>query len=269
MAKVLYQKWAIVFNTTKNHAAETAARLQKVLEHFGAQVQIFERCPDDLRGYHALATIGGDGTILGCVNAVVQAQIPVVGINMGTLGYLASVDRNRLEESFEKILQGGYRPLQRLVLELQLPDGRKHWALNDVVVKSAEYRLAELKVSADDELITEYPCDGLIFATPTGASAYNLSAGGPLIHHQLQGFVMTPICAHTLTERSVMFGPKNHLKIDHGRHKRAVHINIDGRTVCEGTAHLPMFVGVAGEHLTTLEDPQNGQFAVLRKKLGW
>jgi len=174
-----------------------------------------------------------------------------------------------MEESFKDILAGKYTTLPRSILELQLPDGTRHLALNDVVVKSAEYRLADLRVSVDDELVTEYPCDGLIFSTPTGATAYNLSAGGPLVHLKVDGIVMTPICAHTLTERSFVFSGKSVLKIEHGKRHNAVHINADGKTICEGQQHLPILVREAAEKLMTLENPKNGQFEVLRRKLGW
>ena len=264
-----YPHWAIVFNPTKPNAGEVATRLLHVLEHFGATGKIYEQAPQKLEGTSALVSIGGDGTMLGCVETAIAAQIPMVGVNMGTLGYLTSIDKNSLEESFGDIMADKYRALERNLLSVELPAGKRMSALNDVVIKSSEYRLAELKVSVDGELVTEYSADGLIFATPTGTTAYNLSAGGPIMHLKTRGIVMTPICAHTLSERSVVFAGDSVLKVEHGRRHSGVHINMDGRTVFEGSYLQPITITLSEKKLITLESPKRGQFEILRRKLGW
>lgn len=264
-----YTHWAIVYNATKPSALETAQRLQTALKHFGAAGEIFDGPPANFARVDAVATIGGDGTILGCVPAALQAGVPVVGVNLGKLGYLASVDRNSLEESFEKIVKGEFREVERSILQLELYDGQQHLALNDIVIKSSEYRLAEMKVTVDGEFVSEYHGDGLIFATPTGATAYNLSAGGPIMHLSTEGIVMTPICPHTLTARSVVFGCDSVLRVEPGRRHAGVHITVDGRNAFEGSSLKPIAITQSKEKLITLENPKNGQFEILRKKLGW
>jgi NAD+ kinase len=264
-----FKNFAIVHNPTKPDTLKVAEKLRGILEKLGAKAKVYKTAPNNFKGHDAAAAIGGDGTLLGCVAAALTSQIPLVGVNMGKLGYLASVDKNHLEASFKKVLKGEYIPTPRMVLKTTFPDGQIYYSLNDLVIKSAEYRLAELKVSADGERVTEYEGDGLIFSTPTGSTAYNLSAGGPILQIKTESIVVTPICAHTLTNRSVVFNSRSRLRVELGHTLCAVHINVDGRAVAESRSCLPLTVRQATRKLVTLEDPRRGSFETLRAKLGW
>ena len=265
----LFRNFAIVYNSGKQEAFAVAGRLRAVLKKLGVQSKIYKSPPASFRGHDIAATIGGDGTLLCCVPAALSAQIPLVGVNTGNLGYLTSVDKNQLRESFLKILKGGFSAVPRMVLKATFPTGRAQYALNDLVIKSAEYRMAQLRLSVDGERVTEYGCDGLIFSTPTGSTAYNLSAGGPLLHFKTDAIVVTPICAHSLTNRSLVFNSRSKLKVGIGDSPCGIHINADGRTVCEGSDFLPLQIRQATRKLVTLEDPKRGSFETLREKLGW
>ncbi len=260
-----FKNWAIVFNPAKTGAAERAQKLAGILKALGATGKLLKSGVKTLAGYDAAATVGGDGTLLSCVGAALTAKIPLVGVNAGHLGYLTGVTAGSIEADFTQILAGKWRPVERMVLKATCPDGSAHYALNDVVVKSAEYRMATLKVSVDGEHVTNCNCDGLIFSTPTGSTAYNLSAGGPILHRELQGLVMTPICAHSLTNRSVVFSSKSRVRVEalEGR----VLVSIDGRSTQQ--ACLPVEVRQATRRLLTLENPGRGAFETMREKLGW
>lgn len=261
------KKWAIVYNPTKDGTQAVADQFAEILKANGASADVTAGPIDSLEGYDMGASVGGDGTLLGLVEPALKAAVPLVGINMGKLGYLTSLSTQTLELDTKRILAGEFSPLERSVIEVSFPDGTKRKALNDLVIKSAEFRLAELSVRVDGELVTQYGCDGIIFATATGSTAYNLSAGGPILHQGARGIVMTPICAHTLTNRSVLFDPKSTLEVR--SHEGSVHINVDGRTCAQGCDCMPLTLKSAATGLITLEDPNRGHFATLRQKLSW
>lgn len=266
---VAYKNFAIIYNPAKPHTQAVAERLEGILQKLGAKAAIYTTPLEDLGNHDAAASVGGDGTLLGCVPAALSSQIPLIGVNMGRLGYLTTIGKDELKECFMRILSGEYMASPRMVLKVTMSDGSVYYALNDLVIKSAEYRLADLEVSVDDELVTEYDCDGLIFATPTGSTAYNLSAGGPIVHLRAEGIVMSPICAHTLTNRSVIFNSHSRLGVNFGATPCQVHINVDGRAVAESRECLPLQVRQATRKLMILEDPRRGPFETLRQKLGW
>lgn len=263
------KKWAIVYNPDKSGTKDVAEQMGGFLKERGAKkTDILPGPISKLEGYDIAASIGGDGTLLGLVKAALASNIPVVGVNMGKLGYLACLSTDNLQDQLERIMAGKFNKLERCTLEVELPSGAKEFALNDLVIKSAEFRLAELSVNVDDEWITNYSCDGIIVATATGSTAYNLSAGGPILHQGAQSIVMTPICAHSLTNRSLLFDHSSTLTIENASQSK-VQISIDGRAYpdCEGC--MPLKVRAACRNLTTLEDPQRGAFATLRQKLSW
>ena len=262
------KNWAIIHNTTKPDALPVALELKKIIEGLGGTAQVFERAPN-FDDFDAAATIGGDGTLLWCVESAMNAHIPLVGVHMGTLGYLAIVDKEEIAESFRRIFNNEFAILRRSVLKCTLANGSSHYALNDIVIKSAEYRLADLTLHVDEKLISAYSCDGLIISTPTGTTAYNLSSGGPILHLDSDSLVVTPICSHTLSQRSVVISGRSHIQISFNHQKSKIRVNCDGRSISECDQCLPLKVRESSHRLITLEDPRKPQFDVLRSKLGW
>ena len=128
--------------------------------------------------------------------------MPIIGVNRGSLGFLTTFSAEEAATSLPALLAGDFRLAHRSILDCSTGPGRHDLALNDVLIKAEiNSRIVRLEVVADDDLVTEYLCDGLIFATPTGSTAYNLSAGGPLVHPDAEVIAMTPICPHTLSNR--------------------------------------------------------------------
>ena len=183
-----------------------------------------------------LFSIGGDGTILDTVPFVLDSGMPVVGINMGRLGFLSSISKTEVGKAVDSVLSGDYFVEQRTLLELVSPQnvfGDVRYALNELnVIRNPEHSLLAIKVFVDDVYLNTYWGDGILLATPTGSTAYSLSAGGPIIAPNAKNFVITPIATHNLTVRPVVIPDDSIVRIQvEGREKKFV-FSMDSRT-CE------------------------------------
>lgn len=164
--------------------------------------------------------IGGDGTLIEAARALHGRDIPILGINMGTLGYLAEVEVNRLEEALRCFLSGKYEVEDRMMLEGTVGDSFKDVSLNDIVVaRSGSLRLIHFMLYVNGELLNSYEADGVIISTPTGSTAYNLSAGGPIVEPTAEMIVITPICPHALNTGSIVLSAEDELIIEIGEGK--------------------------------------------------
>jgi NAD+ kinase len=162
-----------------------------------------------LRGCDACCVIGGDGTLLGVVREAALEEVPIIGVNRGSLGFLTTFSPDEARLEFDGLLKGSFHVDNRAMLECSVADGGpKPRAERRPHQGRAQHRLVHLEVFADGELVTDYLCDGLIFSTATGSTAYNLSAGGPSSTPPPNVIAMTPICPHTLTNRSIIFGTR-------------------------------------------------------------
>ncbi|MCG3148327.1 MAG: NAD kinase [Verrucomicrobiae bacterium] len=237
--------------------------------------------PHDAQPLRAIGTkadliivLGGDGTILRVARELEGATTPLLGINLGSLGFLTSVPSHDLPAAVQQVLTGAYAISQRFTIETTLlRNGHRlesHRALNDAVVSRGAFsRIVRLRVSIDDEWLTEYVCDGMIFATPTGSTAYSLSAGGPILLPQARACILTPICAHALSNRPIVAGEDSVVRCQVAGAAGELLLTIDGQV------QMRMQVGDEVEvrrsphpvRLATL----TGQtyFDVLRQKLKW
>jgi len=156
----------------------------------------------------ALVVFGGDGTILRAARAAAPRGIPILGVNLGGFGFLAQVNDLQIRDALLRLLDGEYQLDERMMLRAAVIRGgqtrREFLALNDIVVAKSGYaRILRIRTEVNDEHLATHLADGLIVATPTGSTAYSLSAGGPIVHPAVDGILVTPICAHTLTARAV------------------------------------------------------------------
>ena len=160
-------------------------------------------------GADFILVLGGDGTILSVAKEAAENDIPVVGINLGRLGFLAEIEQNALEDGLNRLFSGEYIVEERMMIEADLGDGTASRALNDIVITRANVslRILELDVSIDDEYLDDFKADGIIIATPTGSTAYSLSAGGPIIDPALPCMMITPICPHKMYSRTIIIPP--------------------------------------------------------------
>ena len=221
-----------------------------------------------------VVVLGGDGTILRVARGLGGSVAPILGVNMGNLGFLTSVRGDRMTSAVREVLRGEYQISERQTLQTTLVRGGKHKevhrALNDVVVsRGAVSRIIRLRLSIDHELLTEYVCDGMIFATATGSTAYSLSAGGPIVVPTARALIITPICPHALSNRSVIAGENSVIQCQVAGGAGELLLTVDGQV------QLRMRVGDAVEvrqspHTVRLVTPRkHSYFKVLREKLKW
>jgi NAD+ kinase len=219
-----------------------------------------------------LVVLGGDGTLLAMARALDTRPVPILGINLGTLGFLAEVSVDEMESALARALAGEMRVERRMRLAVEhLRAGavlRRWLALNDAVVTSALARLIAIETRADGQLVTTYHADGLIVSTPTGSTAYSLSAGGPIVLPSLAAFVLTPICPHTLSQRPLVVPDSAVLEIAPCVGALA-RLTVDGQEGAELAEGDRVRVQRSDHALLLLVSPQRSRYDVLRAKLRW
>jgi NAD+ kinase len=217
--------------------------------------------------------MGGDGTMLNVARTLVDHRVPMIGVNQGRLGFLADVSLDTMFSTLEEMLAGDYTAEERILLDCRMERGDeltlRTYAFNDVVVsKSTTGRLIEFEVYIDNHFVYSQRADGLVVASPTGSTAYALSAGGPILHPTLEAFVLTPICPHTLSARPIAVNSRSEIEIN------LIHAD-DVRVHFDGQLHQDMKVGDRviiwrAEHPIRLLHPiGHNYYDTLRQKLHW
>jgi NAD+ kinase len=234
---------------------------------------------DDLpRRVDLIVVLGGDGTLLGTAGRIAKAgsDIPILGVNFGSLGFLTEVTLPEIFTSLESAVNGTAQTEERMMLEVTVEAGGRGIAdrivLNDVVVtQGALSRIIELSVSVDGESMMRIKADGLIVASPTGTTAYNLSAGGPIVHPQVDGLTITPIAPHTLTNRPVVVAGSSTIRIQPLIHdeQSEVFATFDGQALMPLKSDHVVTVRRADRRLRLIRASSRGYFQVLREKLKW
>jgi NAD+ kinase len=222
-----------------------------------------------------MLVLGGDGTLLSVARSLGDRPVPILGVNLGTLGYLAETAQDELFDALESVLAGRFDVEQRMRLDVTvIRDGNRienYLALNDAVVaRTALSRIVDLEVRADGAEVNTVYGDGLIVATPTGSSAYSLSAGGPLMLPGVEAIVLTPICPHTLTQRPLVLPDGCEIEIRvHNPRGGDVQLTVDGQVGCV-LDERDCVVLRRSEHPThLLVPPDRSRFEVMRRKLRW
>ncbi len=221
-----------------------------------------------------LIILGGDGTLLRIASKASLLDIPVVGINLGTLGFLTEVAVKDRFSALETIFNGNITMEHRMMFQARLvgPKGRSEWmsSLNDIVIsKGTIDRLVRLCTWADQQFVASYKADGLIISTPTGSTAYNLSAGGPIVHPSIASILMTPICPFMLESRPVLLPDDVVVTARLTGKARDVKIIIDGQPVWDMKEEDSLEVVVSEKKLQLICSPWEGYFDILRNKLNW
>ncbi|MDG4476504.1 NAD(+)/NADH kinase [Thiovibrio frasassiensis] len=225
-------------------------------------------------GMDLLIILGGDGTLLHVAEQASRLEVPVVGVNLGDLGFLTEVAVSERYEVLEGILAGEMVIEERLMLKARIrraneTSGWRH-ALNDVVVsKGSADQLVQLSTWADQKYITTYRADGLIFSTPTGSTAYNLSAGGPIVNPALQSILVTPICPFMLESRPVLLPAAVCLTTRLAEQGNEVKVIVDGQPAWEMSPGETLEVVASERPLRLICSPQKDYFEILRNKLNW
>ncbi|HEY4230797.1 MAG TPA: NAD(+)/NADH kinase [Thermoanaerobaculia bacterium] len=219
--------------------------------------------------------VGGDGTLLSVARSA-PSRTPLLGINVGLLGFLAGLTREEALRRLDEVLEGRFREDRRRRLDVTVGRGPHHGTycvLNDAVLnREALARIATFTVELDGRPVSEFRADGVIVSTPTGSTAYNLSAAGPILHPALAAVVITPICPHTLTQRPVVVPASTRIRLGvMGPQRRdgGVYLTLDGQEGFPIPAGIPVDVQSSASPVTLLRPPESDHFDQLAEKLSW
>lgn len=255
---------------------QQAERLRPVIEKHAEVVAFDLEFAQDLSAVSAdmAIVLGGDGSILRAANQMGRQQVPVIGVNLGKLGFLADLSADEFLERFPEICAGKFRVVQHLMLRCQLlRDGQvvhDEVGLNEVAILAGPpFSMLNVDLYVDAELATTYSCDGLIISTPVGSTAHNLSAGGPILRKTMQAFAISPISPHTLTVRPVVDSADHVYEAVVQHPNETTSVVVDGRTIWRLTSRDRVRVVRAESTFQLIEVQGRSYYRTLREKLGW
>lgn len=216
-------------------------------------------------------SFGGDGTFLSSAHLVVNHPVPILGVQLGGLGYLAEVSLDELFDRTDSLLRGEYIVENRLVLEARVNDNDQIFhALNEVTIDKAGYvRTIQLRTSIDGKYLNTYTADGLILATPTGSTAYSLSTGGPILEPTMEAIILAPICPHTLAHRPVVIQDDKVIDVEVSSSHHEVMVTLDGQISTRQSSGAHVTVKKAKYPMQLVRFPGRYFYDVLREKLRW
>jgi NAD+ kinase len=283
--RIRFRRLGIVSKPVRDALALTRA-LERALRRRGLEILFEETTAAALhkpggvarrriaRDVDLVLVVGGDGTLLS-VARTAPSRTPVLGINVGVLGFLSGMRRDEALGRLDEVLRGGFREDRRRRLDVTIREGPHrgtYRALNDAVLnKEAIARISTFAISVGGEPVARFRADGVIVATPTGSTAYNLSAGGPILHPELAAVVVTPICPHTLAQRPLVVrssDPIGVVVVDRSRHE-GLHLTLDGQEGFPVRAGIPIEVRTSPSLVTLLRAPDSDHFLKLSEKLKW
>ena len=271
-------RFCIVANMEKDVGYEMARKIKSYLELKGKQVRIVSNadviCKEE--GIHAAIVLGGDGTMIQASKSLAKFQIPLLGVNMGTLGFLTEIERNNMITVIDEVLAGDFYIQKRIALTGQaVIQGEARsigLAMNDFIIgKRGVGRIITVSVFVNDELVDTYVADGILIATPTGSTAYNLSAGGPILSPEMEALIITPICPHALNKRSIVVAASDRIRIQVEQTRSDVKdlatISGDGQLLSDACTGDTIEVGMADERIMIMKVSETGFFKRMRRKL--
>ena len=255
-------------------AAQAAEELKRCILDLGGNV-IDKNDQDRLPTSDIAVVVGGDGTLLDVSRRVAALDIPIAGINLGRLGFLVDIQREDMHETLKHILNGQYREEKRIMLSAEIfragQSIHASEALNDIVVSKGELaRLIEFETLIDDYHVNSARADGIIVATPTGSTAYALSANGPILHPTLEAIALVPICPHTLSNRPLVINSSSIVRVrmlDSGLQN--THVSFDGQSSVRLQDGDEVKIGMSNHRVRLLRPLEHSHYDVLRAKLGW
>lgn len=276
---------AIIYKRMRPEAAKLAAEIKKWFEKRNINVFCEENIDnsgvsclynriDIPKSVESIIVLGGDGTLLSVARFIENRSTPVIGINLGGLGFLTEIGADSCFIELQKILAGDFEVEERMRLRVSVTrDGKEilsHRVLNDAVInKGALARIVDLRTSIDGHFLTHYRGDGLIIASPTGSTAYNISAGGPIVFPTAQAIIITPICPFTLTNRPIILPSHVTIRVELAEPASDVTLTCDGQVGCLINSTDQIQITAAATPLHLIKAPDVDHFEILRTKLKW
>ena len=277
-------KVIIVINRTKSHADQTANALKAFLVREKVQQEWIETLPPQKNLYRKMPAlrdgkadlviaVGGDGTLLQAAHRFRGSGIPILGINIGYLGFITSIPGDRVQPGMKRVLNAEFIISQRTALDLQIRNGKKQingWALNDALItRGGNPHLIGIEARIGSRRLTSYRCDGLIIATPTGSTAYSLAAGGPIISPECNVLTVTPICPQALTNRSVVVNSTEPIEMQLDPTSGPAEVQVDGMKLAQLTSASTITVRTSTDSVPIAFLPEINYYDVLAEKLKW
>ena len=277
-------KVIIVINRTKSHADQTASALKAFLVREKVQQEWIDTLPPQKNLYRRIPArrgdkadlviaVGGDGTLLQAAHRFRGSGMPILGINIGYLGFITSIPGDRVQQEMKRVLNAEFIISQRTALDLEIRNGKKQisgWALNDALItRGGNPHLIGIEARIGSRRLTSYRCDGLIIATPTGSTAYSLAAGGPIISPECNVLTVTPICPQALTNRSVVVNSTEPIEMQLDATSGPAEVQVDGMKLAQLTSASTITVRTSADSVPIAFLPEINYYAVLAEKLKW
>lgn len=274
----------IVINQIKPYARRTAETLKTLLDRHGVKQQWVDALPPSKRLYHELDDLrktdadliiacGGDGTLLQTAHRSRGSGVPILGVNIGYLGFITSVPGQKVKSAMRRIIEADFVISRRMTLDVRVETNDRSaegWALNDVVIaRGPNPHLIALEARIGSRPLTRYRCDGLIVATPTGSTAYSLAAGGPIVSPECHVLTVTPICPHALTNRPVVINSTEAIAFELARGSGDGTVQVDGMEVSQVEAKGLIHVKTSADTVPIAFLPEINYYDTLGEKLGW
>ena len=283
---VQFKRIGIVVKTDAKAAAATLEQLRQDLSDRGLEILLeadCARCFAPTETGHSrlelgercdlIIVIGGDGTLLHTGREVAPSGVPLLGVNLGRLGFMVDIAPDQLSQSLGRILDGEYSIEERLILAAasDVEPDRVHLAINDVVVRHRRYvRMLEFSTSANGSFISQHRADGIIVGSPTGSTAYALSSGGPMLHPDLSAMALVPISPHTLSDRPLILAGDTRLEIEiSDQADNAALFTCDGQVNVELEPGARLRIQRSPHRMRLVHPPGYDYFSILRSKLHW
>ena len=271
---------ALFLNTLKSQAKAMASEIVGFLTQRGVAVyaeddeaeelkakKLSQIAPDSL---HFMISLGGDGTILRLIHKHPEITAPLLGINLGGLGFMADIPSQEIHDSLQKLLDGHYTLSQRITMESVSTSGERQFAVNEIVIHRAQNpSLVDLAIQVGGIPLNTFSADGLIIATPTGSTAYSLSAGGPILTPGLEALVLTPICPHTISNRPIVLMSSDEIVVHYISPHEPVEIVYDGIPCARMASGESLRIRRSERLFSLVHMPYHDYYSTLRSKLGW
>lgn len=298
----------IITNKEKDKDLSVTNKIAAYIEKAGRQAELsqvssFREDTFFPREFDCAIVLGGDGTIIHTANDLMTRDIPILGVNLGTLGFLAEIEKQNVFSALDRLFQNDYRLEERLMLEgiilyqkdsddskdavpsqvteitpaiihsdKEVSKSISGYALNDIVISRKGFsRIISLGIYVNDELVDNFKGDGVIISTPTGSTAYNLSAGGPIVSPHAEVMVITPICPHSLSPRSIVVSSRDTIRVVVGKSKKTqeaeASVSFDGQKVYDLGTEDVILINKAKNSTKLIKLSQTGTYEVLRSKL--
>ncbi|MCB1136717.1 MAG: NAD(+)/NADH kinase [Chlamydiia bacterium] len=271
---------ALYFNETKPKARNIAISVREFLVSHGVTVVVADEQAGiidaqplssiDPKSVDFIISMGGDGTILKTVHRFPDLQAPVLGINLGSLGFMADIPTSDIYPSLQDLLDGAYRVQERIMMKGRTVSGEECFAVNDIVIhRSHNPTLIDLAIHVDGIYLNTFSADGMIAATPTGSTAYSLAAGGPIITPEIEAFALTPISPHTVSNRPLILMPNNEIQIQLLSECQPIEISVDGQAEFSMHSGDVFHIQRSDRRFRLISLLRHDYFSTLRSKLGW